>query len=174
MNPSKFVKVVGIRKDTLCWGFNGESDFEIVELIEQIGWWMNNFAIKIYSHQMFYNTIQIGDKLSIITNQNDEVESVRSEFFNECPNCSAYYKDIIHECSAQNDSIKLDGESKILAVYYTGLKTKLVIKHINFPFEFSSILPYTFEFKVGEEVTVEGWYKNNTEEISVVVNKKVM
>ena len=172
MYTYKWVKVVGIRNDTLQWGANGQSNFKTVEVIEQIGWWMNRFIIKMYPNSVPYSNLQIGDKLCIITNKHREEELVRSKLIEECPTCSAYYFISKHECPAQNDSIRIFGEGEIQAVdYMTGSKTKLLIDYMNTTFTFDCLLPNVHEYKVGDKVKLEGWFRKNTNEFMVSVNK---
>ena len=173
MYTYQLVKVVGIRKDTLYWGWNGESDFKRVEVIEQIGWWMNRFVIEMYPHSPPYNHLQIGDELSIVSNPYKHETYARVKF-DECPMCSAYYRDCKHECPSQNDSIKVDGEGEILSAErnISGSKARLLIKYMDIPFTFDYILPYVYEFEIGEKVKLDGWFRKDSKEFMVYINIK--
>ena len=181
MSSIKLVRVQKIEDDTLYWGSTGKMDYQKVQLSEECGWWINKLEIRLYPRDEFYGCLQIGDKLRLTGRPIPwkkfewEVEEIKKEDFDECPTCFAYKQSSDHICPP-SDSIRIDGEGKIIKAKKNISGCRLYIKYMydsEFPFTFSPIIEGMGigDVKVGENFNVTGWLSKSTGDYRIILEQ---
>ena len=74
--PIHYVKVVGVTEEIIQFGSDLVLHYKKLEVIEEIGWWLDRFYVNMFPGIGLYEDIKFGDRLFL-----------RVSRFNFQPNC---------------------------------------------------------------------------------------